>query len=170
VVVPSRPARLPFFLGAIAAIAACSSNQNDTPSRPVCPDPYDPGRGFDFNVPVSLKNDVLPVFIASCAFGGCHGNPDPAKSNGIYIGDDLPAFLAGAVGVDSGELPTMKFIAKGDPKQSFFMRKIDGDLCTLNPLCLGKDCGREMPQGQEPIPQDKRDAIRRWIAQGANNN
>ena len=176
-----RPVSVLFLsIVAAAVVAACSSNQNDTPTTAKCPDLYDPGPTFDFSNPqVSFKNDVAPIFARGCAQGTCHGNPT-TDNNGIYIGEDATVFIAGAVGVDSGQLPPkppaepgMKFVAKGDPKNSFLMHKIDGTggLCALTPRCLGKFCGQEMPQNLAGgLPQADRDTVRRWIAQGANNN
>ena len=175
---------LALFLPIVAAAvtAACSSNPNDLPTTATCPGPYDPGPTFDFNNPaVSFRKDVQPIFKESCAFGTCHGGAFGASNNGIFLGrdtstsdadlaDDTKNFFANAVGVEAGQLGAMKFISKGDPRNSYLMHKVDGDLCPFLAQCLGKDCGQSMPQGQEPIAQAKRDTIRRWIAQGANDN
>jgi hypothetical protein len=61
----------------------------------------------------------------------------------------------------------MPYVTPGDPEQSFLMHKLDGDLCVLEERCVDGSCGKTMPSGNELLPEASRDAIRRWIAQGA---
>jgi hypothetical protein len=77
---------------------------------------------------------------------------------------------AAIVNKPSTELPTMSFVTPGDPSHSYLMRKIDGDVCTLNAQCDGGKCLDTMPQGQQLLPPTTRDVVRRWILQGAPNN
>jgi hypothetical protein len=137
---------------------------------------------------VSFRTDVLPIFRNSCGLSMvCHGNPNPSVPAQHYYGPknsdpapsdtDIAAILAGAVGKAAVAEPDMKIIAAGDPANSFMMYKLDAD--PMNPLsvncakltCL-KDmsCGTGMPQAGDILPADKRDTIRRWIAQGAKDN
>jgi hypothetical protein len=50
------------------------------------------------------------------------------------------------------------------------MHKIDGDSCTLDKQCVGADCGSSMPEQSDLLPEETRNVIRRWIAQGALEN
>lgn len=139
--------------------------------------------GFDGATPVvSFKTDVLPILQRSCGITtSCHGDPNMPNENRPYWGpkmtvvatpQDIALILAGTVGVPSYNEPAMNIITPGDPAHSFVLHKLDHTLdCSLLPCAATKSCGSTMPQGsEEPLPQDERDLIRRWIAQGAQNN
>ena len=67
----------------------------------------------------------------------------------------------------------MKLVAPSDPANSFLMHKVDGDQCTLAAACANsafRDCGQQMPWNSGTIEATSADAIRAWIAQGAQNN
>ena len=73
--------------------------------------------------------------------------------------------------------PAMQIVKPGDPANSFLMRKVDGWFTDIMGMCtpleqdLPSPCGDLMPaSGSEPLCDDERDLIRRWIAQGAKNN
>jgi hypothetical protein len=70
----------------------------------------------------------------------------------------------------SVKLPSMLEVKPGDPKNSFLMRKLDGDHCVLDAQCQGSTCGDSMPNKEEQLSVDERDRVRRWIAQGAKND
>ncbi len=74
------------------------------------------------------------------------------------------------VSVPSVALPSMKLIEPGDPAKSFLMRKLDGDACMFDAVCVNGSCGESMPQKSELIDPATRDAVRRWIHQGAKEN
>ena len=119
---------------------------------------------------VSLAKDVVPIFTQSCAFSSCHGSTG-GGNNGIFLGGTDPAKIHDAiVNVASSELPSMVYVKAGDARESYLMRKLDGSQCALNAQCTGSDCGDPMPRNDTALPVDTRDTIRRWIAQGANNN
>ncbi len=142
----------------VASLVSCSST-----------DPAPPA-ALDLTKPVvSFKADVGPVFKRSCAFGSCHGSVS-GSNNGIYVGDEAKAFIAGAVGKPATQLASMSYVTKGDPKQSYLMYKIDGDFTSIKAKCSGGSCQDPMPKGSDPLPQTERDAIRRWIAQGCADN
>ncbi len=120
---------------------------------------------------VSFRNDVVPIFVQSCAFSQCHGTAG-GGNNGIFLGSKTSTFDPGAVrsalvGVPSTELPTMLFVTSSDPFKSYLMHKMDSDLCTLHAQCTGGTCGQSMPKDNATLAPSVRDVIRRWIAQGA---
>jgi hypothetical protein len=168
------------FSAAVAAalvVAACSKGAGDEDAGPTCT-PYLVPASTNLQQPtVSFKNDVLPIAVLSCAFSSCHGLTG-GGNNGIYWGsktdpNDPSAIRAGVVGVKSLEDPSMAFVTPGDPANSYVMHKLDGDNCTLADACKAGnrgDCGDTMPQQSDLLPVDKRDVIRRWIAQGAPDN
>jgi hypothetical protein len=167
---------------------------------PASPIPPEPGcNSFDYATyapaaqPVSLKNDVVPIFARACAFSTCHAS-DQNPMGGLYLGpnvndvmgsasatppyyppDDatIAKVYGGLVGA-KGKLPvTMLLVQPGSPKDSFLMHKIDGDQgcadIACNPIDTGK-CGESMPQRSTPLDADSARTIRDWIAQGAMNN
>ena len=149
---------LPF---AVVVIAGCSD-----PPAPTCA-AYVAPAGTDLTQPpVQLQRDVVPILSRSCAFVSCHGAAS-GGNNGLYLGTDGARVLAGAVGKPAGELPTMSYVAPGDPAGSYVMHKVDGDQCTLVTRCEGGDCGGRMPEGKDLMAIRDRDIVRRWIAQGA---
>ena len=146
---------------ALPVLAACSD-----PPAPSC-GAYVAPAGTDLTQPpVQLQRDVIPILSRSCAFVSCHGAAS-GGNNGLYLGTDGARVLAEAVGKPAGELPTMSYVAPGDPAGSYVMHKIDGDQCTLVARCAGGDCGGSMPQGSDLMAIRDRDIVRRWIAQGA---
>ena len=130
--------------------------------------------GTDLMSPaVTFKNDVLPIFVQSCAFTTCHGLMTGAN-NGVYLGEKTgtttTATVIGGLVKPTLVLAPMPFVTAGNPGQSFLMHKIDGDQCTFDMKCTNGSCGVSMPQGDPLLPVAKRDAVRRWIAQGAKDN
>ena len=138
---------------------------------------------FDGTTPVvSFKTDVLPVFQRSCGLStSCHGDPNMPSQDRPYFGpnkmttataDDITKILAGSVGVASFYEPSMQIIKASDPEHSFLMYKLDDQLaCGTLECAATNNCGELMPLGAtEPLASDERDKIRRWIAQGAQNN
>ncbi len=134
----------------------------------------------DLSAPVSFANTVMPIFQHSCALGGssCHGAPSVTASGRPYLGSAQGGTVAAVVlqqvvAVLSTEDATMKLVAPSDPANSFLMHKVDGDQCTLAAACANsafRDCGQQMPWNSGTIEATSADAIRAWIAQGAQNN
>jgi hypothetical protein len=146
---------------ALSITAGCSD-----PPAPACA-AYVPPAGTDLTLPpVQLQRDVVPILSRSCAFVSCHGAAS-GENNGLYLGTDGARVHAEAVGRPAGELPSMRYVAPGDPAESYVMHKIDGDQCTLAARCEGGDCGVSMPEGSDRMAIRDRDVVRRWIAQGA---
>jgi len=138
---------------------------------------------------VSFAKDVMPTFNLSCGVSNaCHQPPaNPAVAslvlgcNGMGCPDGgVPAatVIQNIVGKSALENPGMDIVKAGDPANSYLMHKIDGDQCqyatacqaTHNPIFSEPPCGTQMPYNSGVIDTATRDNIRRWIAQGAQNN
>ncbi len=157
-------------LAGAAILASACSDSTPTSNQPNSCAEYTPPAGFDANTPtVSLKNDVVPIWNASCAFTSCHGATSGAN-NGMYVGPDTARFVKESVGQPAQQLPSMPFVTAGDPKKSYLMKKLDGDTCVVDKQCVGGSCLDPMPKATAPLTQNQRDTIRRWIAQGAKDN
>jgi len=173
---------------ALAALAACSSSSSTSSSSSSgstsssgssgsgCT-AYNPGT-IDLTTPViSFKNDVVAgVFNKSCGLStSCHGSATASQA-GLFLGgktaagSDASQVHAAIVGVVSKDLVTMPLVTANDPSKSFLLRKMDGDQCLFDAQCTGGTCQTPMPQGSDILPTTSRDVVRRWIAQGAQNN
>jgi hypothetical protein len=132
---------------------------------------------------VAFAKDVLPTFQRSCGIAGatCHGATSVVKvDNRPYLGQfdggtDAAVVVNGLVGVASYENPSAVMVTAGNPGASFLMHKLDGDQCTFAAQCAQgqsqyTDCGQQMPYSSSALDQKTRDTVRRWIAQGAQNN
>jgi hypothetical protein len=158
----------------VAAASLCVLCNGSCDGGPTCK-PYVVPAGTDLMSPtVSFKNDVLPVFQQSCAFMTCHGSMSAANM-GVYLGEPnkgatMTATVISGLMKPSLLLATMAYVTPGNPGQSFLMRKMDGDQCSLDMKCTSGSCGASMPQGDAVLPAASRDIVRRWIAQGAKDN
>ncbi|MFT3768622.1 MAG: hypothetical protein QM820_24515 [Minicystis sp.] len=146
---------------------------------------------FDATTPaVHFQADVLPILRLSCGLSqSCHGNENgpggqhyygPKNSDPAPTAAQIQAIFDQSVDKPSVANPTMKVIAPGDPANSFMLYKLDGDpsakdkdaqvSCDKLACAADKTCLDAMPQGGPQLPADKRDTLRRWIAQGAKND
>ncbi|MEO6775680.1 MAG: hypothetical protein ABI467_22150 [Kofleriaceae bacterium] len=162
-------------LAVLAAFAACG-----TPPPEWGPDggtciAYASDPGFDLTAPMmSFKANVMPVLTASCSSASCHGIANGAQG-GLFLGAELAQGTDAAkvftslVGPMAGELGTMPYVTASDPDHSFVMHKLDGDQCMLAARCTNQTCNDTMPRDGQ-LPVETRDILRRWIAQGAQNN
>ncbi len=159
------------MFAAILASAGCS---NGSAPAPACKE-HDVPASTNLTQPVvRFRSDVMPLFVQSCAFTSCHGNPG-GGSGGVFLGTKAgstePAVVrTNIVGVAAAKLKAMPLVAAGNPKGSFLMRKLDGDHCLLDSQCEEKSCGDAMPKAGELLPDTERDKVRRWIAQGAKDD
>lgn len=137
--------------------------------------------GFDGMSPkVTFSKDVLPIFRNSCGFSSCHGNASPTESTRHYYGPgnseptpdmtQIAAIFEQSVSKPAVEEPSLSIIEPGKPDKSFLLYKLDGASCASLPCAAKKTCGVSMPQGNPLLEGEKRDTIRRWIAQGAKND
>jgi hypothetical protein len=128
---------------------------------------------------VAFKADVLPIFRTSCGLSAsCHGDENgppgqPYLGSSVVAGEltasQIDAIFAATVNVASTTAPGMKRVAPSDPAMSFLLHKIDNTFdCPLVECSV--ECGGSMPLGSPTLPQDTRDVVRRWIAQGAKND
>jgi hypothetical protein len=74
------------------------------------------------------------------------------------------------VDVPSTELAAQDLVEPGDPTLSWLMHKLDGTQNAFDGQCVGGSCGGPMPANQPQLTPPVRDAIRRWIADGAAND
>ena len=93
---------------------------------------------------VDFVKDIRPIMADNCY--KCHGEK---KQKGKLRLDSLEAFQAG--GKDG------KVIVPGDPGKSDLYRRV----------ILSKDDDDVMPPENGPLPKDKQELIKNWIAQGA---
>lgn len=96
---------------------------------------------------VSFHKDVRPIFQAHCQ--GCH---QPAKPGGEFIMTSFEQLMGSG---ESGE----KAIVPGNPDESELVSQI-----------TVKDGAAAMPKGKAPLSAVEIDTIRRWIAQGAQDD
>jgi len=128
---------------------------------------YTPPSTFDPVQPVvSFSNDVLPIFGRACAFDSCHGGSPPEGN--LFLGKDATRVYANLVSVPTKIFPALMRIAPGDAAQSFLLRKLDDDACTIAG-CTGA-CAESMPQALDLLPEADRLVIRAWVMQGATSD
>ncbi len=177
--------RLLLLAAPLLLLPACSSDEDpksDSCGPQACP--YDYAK-FDGQSPtVSFDADVLPILRQGCGLSSvCHG--DPAKSAaGLYLGPknsapapsqaERQAIIDAMKGQPSKTAPAMNLVTAGDPSQSFLMLKMDGCHNAAGLTCTPQTgaetngvCGDPMPQTGDLRCKPDRDAVRRWIAQGA---
>ena len=106
-------------------------------------------------IPPHLSAIETEIFAHNCTLSSCHGAVSPQE--GMSLVSPTQATL---IGVPSTEVPDMVRIAPGNPDGSYLLQKIS----STTPLD-----GVRMPPDQ-PLPANKIDAIRAWIAAGAQND
>ena len=112
-------------------------------------------------VPVSLSGHVQPIFSASCASFGCHGNTSPQQGMNL----SLDSTYTYTVNVASVEVPAMDRIEPGNPATSYLVHKINGTQATV-----GGGGTATMPSGAPQLPLQTRRMIARWVTEGALDN
>ncbi|HET9862018.1 MAG TPA: Ig-like domain-containing protein [Steroidobacteraceae bacterium] len=137
------------------ALAACSAgngaglDQNGQPVAGGPPDGQPPPSGAPADSDFQEIQDT--VFTPICT--QCHVGANAPQ--GMRL--DAANSYAMIVNVDSKEVPGLKRIDPGNPDQSYLVQKISGTAAV----------GGRMPLGQAPLPQDRIDLIRSWVAAGA---
>jgi hypothetical protein len=112
---------------------------------------------------VSLRNDVQPIFTASCAVGGCH---DASSLSAGMVLEEGRLFdpVEGIVGVPSQEAPGVLRVKPGSSLESYLIHKLQGTQDTVG------GAGDPMPLGGPPLADPTLQLIRDWIDQGALDN
>jgi len=96
------------------------------------------------------------VFDKSCGFSSCHGGNTPQGKLSLVAGRSRDSL----VGIASTSEPAWKRVVAGDSGASYLLvalGAVDGPL---------PESGT-MPAGQDPLCDEKRDAVARWIDAGA---
>lgn len=97
------------------------------------------------------------VFVASCSsFSSCHDSSGP-PAQGLDLETDA---ITALVGVESTVAAGRILVVAGDPDNSYLIEKIE----SMTPAV-----GVQMPPNQ-PLDQNKIDALKAWIADGASAN
>jgi hypothetical protein len=150
---------------AFAFACACSSSSESDSAKPrQCLPPAPP---VDLVMPeISFSKTIVPIVQSNCSLPACHA--DARVSLGIYLPMDA-AEIYKAVRAPATTNLKLDFVKPGAPADSYLMHKVDGTHCALDKDCVKGACGQEMPPGAT-LSIDDRNAIRRWIAQGAKNN
>jgi hypothetical protein len=103
-------------------------------------------------IPPHLSAIETAIFAHNCTLSSCHGAVSPQE--GMSLVSPTHAAL---IDVPSTEVPDRVRIAPGDPDGSYLLQKVS----STTPLD-----GVRMPPDQ-PLPANKIEAIRLWIAAGA---
>jgi hypothetical protein len=132
-----------FVVPTLLLLAACAGNgegldQNGEPIPPA------PAPNTDFQ---EIQSTIFTI-CTNCHIGG--GAPqglrlDPANAYALLVN------------VASNEVPALLRVNPGNPDASYLVQKIQGNAAV----------GGRMPLGGQPLPQDRIDLVRRWIAAGA---
>ena len=137
---PLAPRRFAASLLVALALTVAACGDGEPPPAPIEP---------------RLSAIETEIFARNCTFSSCHGASAP------QMGMSLVAPTHAAIsGVPSTEVPAMMRVAPGDPDASYLLQKIT----SATPLD-----GVRMPPDQ-PLPPHKIEAIRLWIAAGAQND
>jgi len=107
--------------------------------------------------PVSFSRDIVPVLRSQCAT--CHMSGDEPGRMKLYPS----AAYRSLVDMPSTGSP-LRLVSPGDPQASYLLHKLQG-----THLDAG-GTGVQMPFAQAPLPDETRELIRRWVAQGALDN
>jgi hypothetical protein len=117
---------------------------------PVDPDDAQPG----IEVP-SFRQDIQPIFSASCALSGCH---NAGAAAGLDLRTDQS--YAQLVGIASSQDATRKRVDAGDAQNSYLVIKLEGR----------QSVGSRMPFGRTALSEADIRTIRNWISRGADDN
>jgi hypothetical protein len=133
------------FAPCLLLLAACTAGNGEGLDANGQPISGNPSGNSDFQ---EIQDTVFTPICTQCHIGA--GAP-----HGLRL--DAANSYALLVNVASDEVPTLKRVEPGNPDQSYIVQKIEGHAAV----------GGRMPLGQAPLPQDRIDLFRRWIAAGA---
>jgi hypothetical protein len=130
---------------ALLVLAGCGAGSGeglDDGGQPVAPAPP---ANSDFQ---QIQDTIFTPICTACHVGA-------SAPRGLRL--DAGNSYALLVNVASGEVPALLRVAPGNPDQSYLVQKIEGTAAV----------GARMPLGGPPLPQDRIDLVRQWIAAGA---
>ena len=141
------------FLSLLVGLAGCAGNGQglDDNGNPIGTD----GVGIPVAFEPTYTNIQHNVFSAICI--ECHVGASAPQ--GLRL-DEANAYNL-LVGVPSNEKPELARVNPGNPDASYIIRKLEGGPDTV---------GSQMPLNRTPLPQPTINAIRVWIARGAQRN
>ena len=129
----------------VLALAACTAGNGEGLDPNGQPIPINPPAASQFQ---EIQDTVFTPICTQCHIGA-------NAPQGLRL--DAANSYALLVNVNSNEVPALKRVNPGNPDQSYIVQKISGTAAV----------GGRMPLGQAPLPQDRIDLIRSWIASGA---
>lgn len=134
----------------IIFFAACGGTEDE----PDDDDAGDSGAGGSA-VTSTLSSIQTNILTPTCAVSGCHAGGSPSA------GLDLSAenSFSNLASVTSSQQSNKLRVKPSDPDNSYLVNKIEGT-----------GSGSQMPRGGSPLSSTEIQAIRDWIANGANNN
>ncbi len=130
---------------ALLVLAGCGAGNGeglDEGGQPVAPAPP---ANTDFQ---QIQDTVFTPICTACHAGA-------AAPRGLRL--DAANSYAMLVNVASVEVPALLRVNPGNPDDSYLVHKIEGTAAV----------GARMPLGGPPLPQDRIDLVRQWIAAGA---
>ena len=135
-----------FLLPCLALmLTGCSAGNGEGLDENGQPIPINPPVTSDFQ---QIQDTVFTPICSQCHIGA-------NAPQGLRL--DAANSYAMIVNVASNEVPGLLRINPGNPDQSYLVQKIQGNAAV----------GGRMPLGQAPLPQDRIDLIRQWVAAGA---
>ena len=129
----------------VLALVACTAGNGEGLDQNGQPIPINPPAASQFQ---EIQDTVFTPICTQCHIGA-------NAPQGLRL--DAANSYAMLVNVSSNEVPSLLRVNPGNPDQSYIVQKILGTAAV----------GARMPRGQAPLPQDRIDLIRSWIAAGA---
>jgi hypothetical protein len=129
----------------VLALAACTAGNGEGLDPNGQPNPINPPAASAFQ---EIQDTVFTPICTQCHSGA-------SAPQGLRL--DAANSYAMLVNVNSNEVAALKRVNPGNADQSYIVQKISGTAAV----------GGRMPLGQAPLPQDRIDLIRSWIAAGA---
>ena len=104
---------------------------------------------------VTLEQLQAQIFTPSCATQFCHSGAFPAGGLSLEDGDSFDQLVAVAPANFAASQAGLLRVDPGDAENSFLLTKVVG------PDSI--ELGSRMPFGEDPLPEEQIDMIRRWI-------
>ncbi|NIO49715.1 MAG: hypothetical protein GTN73_09825 [Candidatus Aminicenantes bacterium] len=98
-----------------------------------------------------LHKEVATIFKKHCSVSDCHKGTYPRMN--LNLEEDK--FLKALLNFPSQEIPSLKFVDKENPEQSYLLMKIKGDKAIV---------GRRMPLDSPPLRENEIKIIEDWIS------